>query len=311
MIRFAVSVIVPAYNPRPDILSETLAHLQAQTFPVTRWELLLIDNRSDPPLHEIVNLDWHPSGRIIREERPGLTAARLRGFHESRGALIILADDDNLLAPNYLSNAVEFARDQKTVGAFGGKSLPRYEAPRPSWFPPMGINLACRDLGGETQIETWERGAPHYPKCAPIGAGMVLRRKVAQQYTRAISHDRRRRALDRRGGSLVSGGDNDIVLTALANGWGIAYVPQLSLIHIIPEFRLNIDYQERLARAAFKSWVQVLALHGIQPWTPVAPWTVRLRQLSYYAQHQPWRGGMARIRYAQACGQAEGRASIR
>ena len=41
-----------------------------------RWELLLIDNRSDRPLANVYDLSWHPLARDMREEELGLTPDR-------------------------------------------------------------------------------------------------------------------------------------------------------------------------------------------------------------------------------------------
>ena len=69
-----------------------------------------------------------------------------------------------------------------------------------------------------------------------------------------------------------------IVLTALAGGWEAAYFPALVLHHLIPASRLEPGYLGRLNRAIQHSWVCVLARHQACPWSPVARWTVPLRQ---------------------------------
>ena len=43
----------------------------------------------------------------MREERLGLTHARVRGFAEARGALVSWVEDDNLIAPDWLAGVVE------------------------------------------------------------------------------------------------------------------------------------------------------------------------------------------------------------
>ena len=78
-----LSVIVCSHNPRRDFLSKTLAALQDQTLEKSQWELLLIDNRSAPPLKDLFSIEWHGNARIVHEEKLGLTNARLRGISES------------------------------------------------------------------------------------------------------------------------------------------------------------------------------------------------------------------------------------
>jgi glycosyltransferase involved in cell wall biosynthesis len=105
----ALSVIICTHNPRADYFAKALAGLRAQE-PLAvgqRWELLIIDNASDPSLASQIDLSWHPDARIVQEPRLGLTFARLRGCEEARNAILVFVDDDNILAPDYLRRAVE------------------------------------------------------------------------------------------------------------------------------------------------------------------------------------------------------------
>jgi hypothetical protein len=77
---------------------------------VTEWELLLIDNASQNPLEDLVDLSWHPTARILREIEPGLTPARLRAIAEVESELIIFVDDDNVLSPSYLCESMLIAQ---------------------------------------------------------------------------------------------------------------------------------------------------------------------------------------------------------
>ena len=76
----------------------------------------------------------------------------------------------------------------------------------------------------------------------------------------------------------MSGGDNDIVITVMKGGEKMGYFPALVLTHLIPPTRCEAAYLERLNRAMSKSWMQLLTLHGINPWSPIAAWSVPLRQ---------------------------------
>ena len=123
--------------------------LARQTFPADKWELLLVDNGSQPAIQpDFEALSGSGiSCRIVRESRLGLSLARLAGFHEAIGKLIVMLDDDNVPSSNYLEIAHEFAGRHPGVGTFGGKSLPTYATPAPTWFDDTGITLGCRDLG--------------------------------------------------------------------------------------------------------------------------------------------------------------------
>jgi hypothetical protein len=133
---------------------------------------------------------------------------------------------------------------------------------------------------------------------------------VAQAYAAALAEDPRRAAFDRTGRQLVSGGDNDLVMTALEAGCGVAYFPELVLTHLIPARRLERDYLGALNRAIMRSWVRVLALHGIVLWPPVSRASVPLRQARAWWRTRAWAGPAEWIRWQGRCGQFEGQADI-
>ena len=302
-----VTVIIPTHNPRRDILEQTLAALRKQTLKFEDWELLVIDNCSVPPLPAEIT-DWHPHGRVMREETLGLTAARIKGTSQAQGEILVWCDDDNLLAPNYLSVVLSVFRAETNLGAAGGKSLPVYEVDPPEWYSTDLAPIGCRDLGNQRIDAEWTDKVPRtYPACAPIGAGMAIRSKAMMIWQAAAAKDQMRFNLGRTGTALTSGEDNDINLTLLAAGWILAYLPELQLTHVIPAGRLSLDYQKRIARATFYDFVRVLALHGITPWPPVPRWATPFLKMRAWWRLSAWSGPAASIRWHGVCGQIDGR----
>ena len=304
-----LSVLIPSHNPRRELLNVVMGALRQQTLNPQQWELLLIDNASNPALTSDW-VDWHPRGRLISEPILGLTQARLRGIDETRGEVLVWVDDDNVLDRGYLRAALEAFQDHPELGAAGGPSVACYAEPPPPWFEEGLVPLGCRDHGDKAVFMNWHGKTPHYPPEAPIGAGLVIRRSAIQSWAEQVERDGRRQAFGRRGRALSSGEDNDINLTLLASGWEIAYLPQLRLSHHIPAARLQEAYQRKLARASFRDFVQVLDLHGIRPWKAIKRWTVPLRALRAWISYQAWRGPAQRIRWQGAVGQFQGRASL-
>lgn len=303
-----VTVLLLTHNPHPERLRRTLASLRHQTLPVRHWEAIVVDNASSPPLHrEILPKESPAALRVVVEPRLGLSHARRRGIVEARGKLIVMVDDDNVLDPGYLEQAVRLATAHPRTGAFGGRSLPEFEVPPPDWAREFFGMLALRDLGPQPIIAPAESPPHTYPACGPIGAGMVLRLEAARTWFSAPDGG----FSDRRGGELTSGGDNDIVLTVFGAGWDVAYFPTLTLTHLIPSGRLESEYLARLNRGIQKSWVQVLASHGVCPWPRITPRTVKFRQLKTWWTLRAWSGAAARIRWQGACGHFEGRALLK
>jgi glycosyltransferase involved in cell wall biosynthesis len=307
-----MEVVICTHNPRRDFLERVLTALKKQTLATDVWDLTLIDNASSEPLAKLLDLSWHPRARIIREEKLGLTHARLRATRETRADVIVFSDDDTVFDSGYLAFAKAKFETSPKLGTAGGCSLPEYETPPAKWFSPELAPLGCRDLGLIEQTANWKNGGQKsYPACAPIGAGMVVRREILHTWANLVGDDSMRQNFGRKGTALSSGEDNDINLVALADGWDIGYFPQLKLTHLISARRTDAAYLEQLAFASSRDWVRVLAIHGICPWPPIPRWTVPLRKLKAWFSYRAWAGPAERIRWRGACGHFEGRAAIR
>jgi hypothetical protein len=231
-----ISVIICTHNPRMDYLPRVLEALREQTLPQEQWELLLIDNKSDQPLSGRVDLSWHPQARVVREEELGLTQARLRGIRESRGNLLVFVDDDNVLRADYLEQALKNSVEWPKLGAWSGSVVPEFEIPPPEELKPYLWALCIR----EVREDLW--GNSENFDSTPLGAGMCIRKQVAERYASDVLIDPVKAMLDRRGESLASSGDIDMARTSLKMGFGAGVFPNLRLTHIIPKNRLTQKY---------------------------------------------------------------------
>lgn len=233
--------------------------LRSQTFSSRGWELLLVDNRSDQPVAERVGLSWHPVARIVREETPGLTAARLRGIRESKGDLLVFVDDDNVLDPDFLEVAQQTIDKSPFLGSWSGQCCPEFEQPPPEWTRRYWGNLVIREF----DHNVWSN-LPRLPESMPCGAGLCVRRNVALHYLHLHESGKRSFQFDRNGKSLLSGGDNDLAACACDVGLGVGLITSLSLTHLIPPERLTVNYLERLAEGIHYSSTLLDAERGIQ-----------------------------------------------
>jgi glycosyltransferase involved in cell wall biosynthesis len=308
-----LSVIICTHNPRRDYLRRVLDALRNQSFSKDRWELLLVDNASQKALAEEWDLTWHPHARHIREDRLGVAFARVRGFHESIGQIIVYVDDDNILDSDYLRYAQQLLAEDASLGACGGKLIGKFESPPPEWFGRITVSLACHDLGPEAKYFSWaglDRSQRTVPWGAPPTAGMVLKREAYQLYIDAFATDPIRQRLGRRGRVLASGEDNDIVYTLMSNGYRTAYIPQLMIWHLIPSRRVTPRYLASLGYAANRSFYLVLYMHGIADAEPIPPWSIPYRKLIAFWSRRAWRSWPHFIGWRQVCGYLRGRADV-
>jgi glycosyltransferase involved in cell wall biosynthesis len=232
-----ISVVICTHNPLPHFLEKVLQALQAQTVPHDQWELILVDNLSAPALATRFDLSWHPQGRIVVEEKLGLTYARWAGFAASRGDVILYVDDDNILAPDYIEQTLRIAADYPFLGAWGGQILIEFEAP-PS---PEEQPFTRWQLHHEVSEIRWANYAEGYANI-PSGAGLVVRRQVLDLYMEKLARDPLRQKLGRSGAHGGCREDTDIVLTSFELGLGMGEFPSLILRHLTPRRRLTRDY---------------------------------------------------------------------
>lgn len=292
--RPSATVIICSHNPRPEYLKATLEGMRAQSAPLDEWQLVLVDNASENPIADRVDLGWHPRGLQIREDRLGLSHARLAGLARAEGEIIIFVDDDNVLEPDYIDAARQIASAMPWLGAWGGHIEGVFEQQPPAWVQRYAHHLAVR----ECDEATWASYVDD--RNVPYGAGLCIRAEVAKAYLAKSEADALCRQLDRSGTSLSSGGDHDICYSAQDLGMGIGRFPQLRMQHLIPASRMQPDYFLRLAYANARSALLLaLARNAAPPHRRTRVWVLLkyLRGLIGYWGMEP------RIVRAQALGE--------
>jgi glycosyltransferase involved in cell wall biosynthesis len=246
-----ISVIVCTHNPRTEYLSRVIGALAAQTLPREQWELVLVDNASEQPLAAPEN------GRVTREATLGLTHARLRGIAETTGEVIVFVDDDNVLAPDYLAHAATIGREWPQLGTWGGQAFPEWHEAPQEWTRRFWNWIGIREFRGDL----WSN-IPNDTRTAPFGAGMCVRRKVAEAYAHSLATDPVRRALGRTGTRLTGSEDSDLAFTACDLGLGNGIFERLTLTHLMPARRTEEDYLLQLIESQTFSHTMLLHRRG-------------------------------------------------
>jgi len=98
-----ISVVIPTKDRRGP-LSECLAALARQSLPPGSFEVVVVDDGSQPAL-ELDGSRWRRffETRLIRQANAGPSAARHRGVAEARGSLIAFTDDDCVPSAQWLA----------------------------------------------------------------------------------------------------------------------------------------------------------------------------------------------------------------
>ena len=98
-----VSVVIPCYQTPAETLARTLAGLEGQTCPRDLFEVVIVDDGSEPPLARprATPLDV----RVVRQERRGFGLARARntGARAAAHDVLLFLDSDVLVEANWIA----------------------------------------------------------------------------------------------------------------------------------------------------------------------------------------------------------------
>jgi hypothetical protein len=130
-----ISVVIPSIIGRVDELAISLESLRDLDYP--DYETVVVDNRRSIPVDDPLPslLAERPWVRVVRESRPGISAARNAGVQNSSGDIIAFTDDDVRVDRNWLrALGARFALDS-SLRAVTGLILPaELESPAQVWF---------------------------------------------------------------------------------------------------------------------------------------------------------------------------------
>lgn len=244
---YQLSVIVCTYNPNEQIFSRCLKSVSEAAKLHSPAEIIIVDNNSYNPLQNISYiqdfLSTNTNAKLVREEKQGLTPARMRGIVESESDIIVFIDDDNFIKEDFFLKGVQIAAANSHIGAWSGQVRLYFEKEPEAWIKKYWGLLVYREFNADM----WSN-FPHLPETMPCGAGLFVRRKVAEYYQNLHENGHRDIQMDRTGNSLFSGGDNDLAACACDIGMGVGLFHELMLDHYIPKTRLKKEYLLNLAQ---------------------------------------------------------------
>ena len=155
MDRFApklrVSVVMPAYQTPAATLAMTLAALEGQSYPRDLFEVVVVDDGSEPPL---VAPPSPLAVKVVRLPRRGFGIARARnaGVGAAAGDIVLFLDSDMLAEPGWLAAHARWHHvvgDALTVGLRAYVDVEGLDA------------VAVREAGGK--LHALLRGRPVQP----------------------------------------------------------------------------------------------------------------------------------------------------
>ena len=229
-----LSVVICTYN-RQELLRLALETLLRQSPANLTYEVIVVDNNSTPETRVVVaGIAQHDSRvRYIRETRQGNAYARNTGVAQARAPIIAFLDDDVTVRENWIEI---IARTLKETNAdfIGGKVLPRWEEPPPSWLGVANwAPIAALDYGDSSFAITADN-----PLCL-LTANIAFKKEVFSK------HGEFSAAVQRAGDSIGSLEDHEFLIRLLRAGVAGLYLPEMIVDAHVGSERMTKTYYRR------------------------------------------------------------------
>ena len=108
-----ISIILPVLN-QLSMTNECIKAIQANT---QDYELIIVDNGSEPSLSFISDYDFKPYDQLIRnKENLGFPVAVNQGIREAKGENIILLNNDVIVTPRWADRLIKWLDEYDIIG---------------------------------------------------------------------------------------------------------------------------------------------------------------------------------------------------
>jgi glycosyltransferase involved in cell wall biosynthesis len=259
---YSFSIIVCTYNPDDRTFERLLISLLKLNRSDIVYEIIIVDNNSSIALlkKDYVNdyIKLENNTQIIIETNPGLTSARIAGIKSANYEWLVFFDDDNEPNSDYLIEVQKVIDRNPVVGAWGpGIVNVEYLGPVETWY---NENKAFFQERHERIVQF--AASNHWQHEYPFGTGLIIKAEIAKLYALEVENNNYS-VSDRKGKSLSSGGDVQMVLTGIKLGFAAGVSPDIKMNHIISENKTNFGYIIRLVYGTSSSYV--VAFNEVYP----------------------------------------------
>lgn len=251
-----VTIIICTYNGAKR-LGKTIDHIAKQIAPdYISWEVILADNASTDDSSAVAEMEWMKHNRseisfqVINEPRPGKLYALQDAINAAKYEYIVTCDDDNWLAPDYISKVYHIMESTPEVGAIGGRGIPVTDGlALPEWFKDYEFAYA---VGPQAKTEGL------MPLRSILwGAGLSTRKSLYLKMYETCPSFLIGHTVD-----IIYAEDTEYCLRLILKGYRLYYDSSLVYQHFIPDFKLTINYREELLTRFRNSGVVLRKYHA-------------------------------------------------
>ena len=229
-----LSVVICTYN-RHELLRSALDSLLQQAPPDFSYEVVVVDNNSTPETRALVEEMAQRDARVryVREPRQGNAHARNTGVAEARAPIIAYLDDDVTVRENWVE-IIKTTFAETKADFIGGRVLPRWEEPPPSWLSTKNwAPIAAVDYGDSSLFLTNDN-----PLCL-LTANIAFKREVFEKFG-GFSAD-----VQREKDTIGSLEDHEFLMRLFRAGVVGLYVPEMIVDAHVGRERMTKAYHRR------------------------------------------------------------------
>lgn len=229
-----LSVLICTYN-RPELLRLALTSLLRQAPANLTYEVVVIDNNSTPETRAVVDEIAQSDSRVryVRETRQGNAYARNTGVAEARAPIVAFLDDDVTVRDHWVE-LIGRKFKESNADFIGGKVLPRWEQPPPSWLGTANwAPIAALDYGDAPFSITVDNAL-----CL-LTANIAFKKELFAQHGEFLA------SVQRTGDSIGSLEDHEFLTRLLRAGVAGLYVPEMIVDAFVGSERMTKAYHRR------------------------------------------------------------------
>lgn len=220
---------------RPRYVRDCLDGLRRQTVSRDHFAILIVDSDSGPAgAAELARLATDNAARLVRLDHSGISLARNAGAWAARTPFIAYIDDDAIPAADWIENILHaISQPGRRPAVIGGRILPRWEAPLPSWWPISlrGVLSIIEHEGlGEYRTASVPKGLEPYAANMTVH---VLSLLAAGGFGGAVG---------RYGNSLLSDEEVQLAWMLQDAGYSVRYNSRIVVYHQIQARRLEPEW---------------------------------------------------------------------